>query len=893
MIGRTISHYKILSLLGEGGMGVVYQAEDTKLERSVALKFLAPHLVQDPEVRKRFEREAKAAASLDHANVCTVYEIDEAEEKTFIAMACVEGESLDRKIARGPLKLEEALDIAQQIATGLEAAHEKGIFHRDIKPENVIVDSKGHVTIMDFGLAQLTEASRLTKTDQTVGTTAYMSPEQTEGSGTDQRTDIWALGVVLYEMATGQQPFKGDYDQAVMYSILNEEPKSITGLRTGVPMELEVFVNKCLAKRPDDRYSSAREFGTDLRACADHLKSGTTATSQSNALSTPVLERGHKGVESAPSRRLERFAWSAALAAAAVVIALLWRHSPTQTTDRSPARFSFAFDEIVTEPVISPDGKHIAYVRESGAARSIWVQDLDQDEPRKILEDSTRFTTGLAWSPDGKFIAHKTREGLSRVPQAGGPSQRVVSTPLRLLRGFDWSPDGQSIVFSAVEGEFRRLYVVPAQGGSPEVLFEPDPKHRNRRYPFLHFLPGRAGRALLCSIREAAAEPYQIVVKDLETGREEKLADGLRPFYSPSGHVVYESESGGLWALPFSIQTLTATGDPFPIRENASRPSVAHDGSLVYLSGQSFGGVQLIWVDAGGRELASIGQPQRFLQFPALSPQETQVAVAGVEDDEEEVWIHDVERPVKTRITFSPSFDRRPLWSATGTEILFSSYRGTGRLHGIYRKPADGTGEAQLVHSTEQMNSFASDWSADGRYIVYDVHSQGGTTDIWYLKSQDEGTFTAHPYLARTFTEKAARISPDGRWLAYVSDESGEFQVYVQRFPEGGDKIRVSYDGGMQPIWGNKGDRLYFVADETLFRAKVEWGESLAVSDPTPLIQSVGLRGQQLSVHPQYDVSADGERFVFRKPVGFANPVIRITQNWYEEFRDREQPVIR
>jgi serine/threonine protein kinase len=265
VIGQTISHYKILDKLGEGGMGVVYKAEDTKLERTVALKFLPAHLLGDEEVKKRFKREAKAAAALDHSNVCTVYEIDEADHKTFISMALIEGESLDKRIESGPLKLEDALDIAQQIAKGLEAAHNKGVVHRDIKPQNIMVADDGHVTIMDFGLAQLTQASLLTRPDQTMGTTFYMSPEQTEGSGTDHRTDIWALGVVIYEMITGQRPFKGDYDKAVMYSILNEEPGPLIALRTGVPMGLEVTLNKALAKSAEDRYQSVGEFAVDLR----------------------------------------------------------------------------------------------------------------------------------------------------------------------------------------------------------------------------------------------------------------------------------------------------------------------------------------------------------------------------------------------------------------------------------------------------------------------------------------------------------------------------------------------------------------------------------------------------------------------------------------------------
>ena len=274
MIGRTISHYRILDKLGEGGMGVVYKAEDSKLERPVALKLLPAHLLGNEDIRKRFEREAKASAALSHPNVCTVHEIDEAGGKTFLAMELVEGESLDKKIARGPLKLDEALSIAQQIAKGLEAAHKRGIVHRDIKPENIMVGEDGHVTIMDFGLAQLTEASRLTKTDETVGTVAYMSPEQTEGSGTDHRTDIWSLGVVLYEMITGQQPFKGDYDKAVMYSILSENPEPITAVRTGVPMELEFIVNKCLAKDAGKRYKASEELAVDIGVQVDKLKSG-------------------------------------------------------------------------------------------------------------------------------------------------------------------------------------------------------------------------------------------------------------------------------------------------------------------------------------------------------------------------------------------------------------------------------------------------------------------------------------------------------------------------------------------------------------------------------------------------------------------------------------------
>ena len=294
MIGQTISHYKITAKLGEGGMGVVYKAEDTKLERTVALKFLASHLLQDEEANKRFQREAKAAASVHHANVCPVYEIGEDDGQTFLAMAFIEGESLDKRIERGPLKILEALEIAQQIARGLEAAHEKGVIHRDIKPGNVIADQKGHVTVMDFGLALLTEGSKLTKFDTTLGTVAYMSPEQAEGAEVDQRSDIWALGCVLYEMVCGQRPFKGLYDQALVYEILNEEHEPMTGVRAGVPMELEVFVGKCLAKDREERYKDAGDLAVDLKSLQKKLESGrSTIASAPAALSRSVAGTQH------------------------------------------------------------------------------------------------------------------------------------------------------------------------------------------------------------------------------------------------------------------------------------------------------------------------------------------------------------------------------------------------------------------------------------------------------------------------------------------------------------------------------------------------------------------------------------------------------------------------
>ena len=905
MVGHTISHYRILEKLGEGGMGAVYKAEDTKLERAVALKFLPAHLLGNEDVRKRFAREAKAAASLDHPNICTVHEIDEYEGKAFISMSLIEGESLDQKISAGPLKLEEALSIAQQVTKGLEAAHKRGIVHRDIKPENIMVGEDGHVTVMDFGLAQLTEASRLTRTDETVGTVAYMSPEQTEGSGTDQRTDIWSLGVVLYEMITGQKPFKGDYDKAVMYSILNEEPEPLTALRTGVPMELELLVSKCLAKGAEERYQHTGELVLDLRALRKKLGSGrstllkgpvrrqtaaaepTSAVDSSElpatAASDPAASR-----EVAPMRKY-RLAWVAAAAGAALAVLSL-AYSFLRLREAEPPAVPLRHFSIApAAPVravsaagesalaISPDGNRIAFTEEGPDGR-IWILDLERNRSRAL--GGTEGARAPFWSPDGNYIAYAVGDDLAKVSLEDGQSVTVCSLPAasEYFFGGAWSADGEVMVFA--DGG---LWQVSALGGEPSPISLPEEISEAVHWP--HFLPLEAGRRVVAFAHGGLNGALHVF--DVETGRFESLGPGDRAFYSPSGHLVYQPSYSkhDLWAMPFSLDTLSAAGEAFPIAENARIPSVARDGTLVYLDGAAEGAPQLVWLDRRGNKTGEIGQPQESLGFPALSPDGRRVAVEA----EGDVWVYEIERGVRTRLSTSPEYDFRPVWSPTGNEVAFTSSRAGSE--DIFIRQADGSGEERLLLSTLRHAS-VSDWSRDGNYLLCHSRGSGDAGDLWYLLRREDGSgWDPHLLLQTSFGEVAPRLSPDGRYVAYQSNESGQSEVYVQPFPDGGRRVTVSSNGGTKVRWSRDGDELFYVEGQTLVAVPVTSGASFSVGSATRLFDHPSLsRGGYFA---PYDVSVGGRRFILpevqKASVDAGEPSIHVVQNWYEEFRDRQQ----
>ncbi len=873
MVGQTISHYKILEKLGSGGMGDVWKAEDTKLGRPVALKLLASHLLRDEEARKRFRREAQAAASLSHPNVTAIHEIDEADGETFLALEYVEGETLEQRIEQGPLPLQDALDIARQIAEGLQAAHAKGIVHRDIKPGNVLITPDGRVKILDFGLALLTERSKLTNLDTTVGTVAYMSPEQTQGSGTDHRTDIWVLGVVLYEMVTGQHPFKGDYDKAVMYSILNEEPEPITALRTGVPMELEVAVSKALAKKHTERYQNTDELVVDLNGLQKRLESGRPRVMATSAQTASI------GRHAAPYSKVH---WAVAVLPTVALLGLGYVHFSESEPDRAVRRFTVKPQGLLAGGIF-PDGKHLFYGTESEGKPVVWVRPISSEFARRL--DETHGLVGGFPSPDSRSFVFAADGELKRMSIDGSEVVKLCELPwpasARPFSGGDWDPVTDRIVFSSG----FKLYQLPARGGQPELLDETSTLDFAPR-----FLPAHDGvRAIVYYTTSGQTNTAKVMLFDLESGEQRELAQGASPFYSPPGLLLYNARDGEgfeeLWALPFSLDGLRPTGEPFPIAENADEASVSADGTLAYVDDDPVVPQQLVWLDRSGARLGTIGQSQREIGFPALSPDGKGVLFRATDGGEAALWSFELEIGDRTRLTFGPVLVGHAAWNPRGDSIFYTTGR-TDNRGDLFRKSADGSGDEELFVKGDGYFVRHPDWSRDGKTLIYTY--RGGV----YYRERALGGDLGDPveFLQSGFVDQAPKFSPDGRYLLYANEEFGTRHVFVRTFPDGGGLRQISTESGHQARWSHNGTEIFYVNrdDSTLMRVPVNTANGFSAGPPEKLFQHPGLDAPGGS--PTYDVDHTGERFVVIEEVGGERPErsMHIVENWYEEFRDRE-----
>ena len=820
MLGTTISHYKIVEKLGEGGMGIVYKAEDLKLERFVALKFLAPHLVQEEEGRRRFIREAKAAAALEHANICTVYEIDEADGRTFIAMAFIEGDSLETRIEAGPLKLKDALDIATQTAQGLQAAHEKGVVHRDIKPANLMITGAGSqqlVTIMDFGLAQLAGGSKITKPESRLGTVAYMSPEQTEGATVDHRTDIWALGVVLYEMISGQLPFKGHYDKAVLYSVMNEDPEPLSALRTGVPKELERIANKALAKTPESRYQQVGEMLVDLRELQKQTELGARDTRRAQPASKPA----------------SRTPWY--IAAAAVVIAITVAASawlgvfgpangagdvPPEALQAVPLT-SYPGSEFSSS--FSPDGNQVAFCwdGENQDNLDIYVKMIGSETPLRLTTAPAR-DLSPAWSANGRTIAFLRRLPGGRaaallIPAIGGPERLVaeISDPTEVTVGGDlssnlaWAPNDRELVVAerSSPGDPFALFLLSTESGEKRRLTSPPAKSLGDFGPA--FSPDGRSLAFVRALRFLVSDIYLLDLADLTRKGEPKRLTlqnlpSWSPTWTPDGReIVYTIgrfvESSSLWRV-----SVSGSGEP-------ERLPVAGEGA----------------------------------RLPAISRRANRLAYTKRSRDTN-IWRLPLRESgsgaaAATRLISSTRDDYNPQYSPDGKRIAFSSGR-TG-TYGIWLSDADGSNAAPLFLK-EGAHSGTPRWSPDGRRIAFDSNPEGHQ-DIYVISARGGNPIrlTTHPVGGAM-----PSWSQDGEWVYFGSRRSGRGEVWKVSVG-GGEPIQVTQDGGIVAFESTDGKFVYYTKGDDLTRASL-WKVPVGGGEETQVLESV-LAFLNFSVTPQ------------------------------------------
>jgi predicted Ser/Thr protein kinase len=835
MIGQTISHYRILEKLGEGGMGVVYKAEDTSLKRTVALKFLPPTLLAGEEEKKRFIREAQAAAALSHPNIATVFAIDEAESQTFIALELIEGQSLDKKIASGPLKITEILDIAAQLCEGLQAAHEKGVVHRDIKSANIMVTEKGQVKMLDFGLAKLKGVSRVTREGAALGTMAYMSPEQLRGEAVDQRTDIWSAGVLLYEMISGQLPFSGDYEQATAYQILNDDPEPLTALRTGVPMELERLVHKMLSKDPGDRYQTVSEIRVDLKAAGLTLGKGTS--SQRRAMAPGKLERkrGHLGALAA--------AGCIGIILGGVGVWLAMHPGPSAPGPHQMRILTVARGSRIENAAISPDGSQIAYIQKG----LIYVRNLAQVDARAI--PGTAGARRLFWSPGSDAIGYATNTFLWRVAAAGGEPVALCKMPNNFLGAF-WNSDGHIIFALPTLG----LQTVPEQGGDPRNALSPDSSRGEFDFHTPSLMPD--GEGILAILH--GSDNWTSKVQLLQGQNRRTLIDIPNsylwgPHYSSTGHIVFGEDSPryGIWAAAFSPTSEGTLNEPFLVKSGAHSPSVARDGTLACVAGPR-SVMRLAWVSRTGHIDRFIGEPLDQLRFPAVSPDGKKIAVSAYLSGVMDIWIYDLQQGVQTRLPTEASQDRFAVWSPGSDTVVFAC-GSWGVKQNVVRTRSDAGG---ILDTLLPGSYLPASWSRDGRYLVL-LEGQS----IAYIDMREPNP---RPRIVDVSAKASGpRLSPDGKYVAFVSEETGRGEVYVAPFPQGGRKWRVSLRGGIQPKWARGGEELFYFENENIASVSFTDRPVLKIGNPQILFSPDSIRGNIRELGTRsYDPAPDGKHFV-------------------------------
>ncbi len=898
MIGQIIAQYKIIEKLGEGGMGIVYKALDTKLDRFVALKFLPSHLAASEQDKARFIQEAKSASALNHPNVCTIHDIQEHEGQIFIVMEFIDGQTLQEK--KLTLTQKQAIEYGIQIADGLAAAHEKGIVHRDIKPENIMIRKDGIVQVMDFGLAKLAGSSRMTKMGSTVGTLGYMSPEQVQGQDSDHRSDIFSFGVLLYEMLAGRSPFNGAHESAILYEIVNVDVPPPSSIKPEIDVELDRIVLECMEKDPNERMQSIKQVAIDL----NRFKRTSSRTRMSKTFSTGSVSKmskesiSHSDSETTSGRLIfgmNRLPWIVAtvcFVSSVMFGVMFFRSSPNErNTIRSvisppeKAIFSF-FGNSSGPPAISPDGKRIAFVaRDSSDKRHLYVRSLDALDAQPLA--GTEGALHPFWSPDNKFIGFVAQGKLKKIDVSGGSPITICNAGDS--RGSSWSNEGM-IVFSPGAG--NPLFVVSASGGTPTVITNLDSmrKETTHRWPF--FLPD--GQHFLYFARTVATgaqgEGDAIRVASLDGKVNKILLNASSNAVYASGYLLFVRGSS-LIAQRFNIHSLELEGEATAIVQGiAYDPSIhrglfsaSENGIMVYQTGNVQIGSKLSLADRSGKALGMVGDMGEYSGF-RISPDGQRIALSVFDQKSRnnDVWIYEISRGLKTRFTFDPAAELNPVWSPDGNQIVFLSNR-KGKAD-LYIKSSSGAASEEVLLETGEGKD-PTDWSSDGKFLAFTVNAGPQTQeDIWILSLNHEGAGEkrkAIPFLQTEFREGEARFSPDGHWIAYSSNESGQAEVFIRPFPGSGGEWQVSTAGGFTPSWRRDGREIYYISnDRKLMKADITVkGSTVEVSSVHSLFE---MREEF------YDVLADGKRFILDFPVEtqITSPLTLIV-NWNAELKKK------